>query len=194
MSLASIQSRIGAPIATIRGLLGDITLLEKVLRLAEIVVECLKAGGKVFFAGNGGSLADAQHVSGEFISRFMFNRVPLASVVPGVNNSVISAIGNDYGYRRNFARELEGLGKAGDVFIALSTRGNGPYIRTVVQRAGDLGQTTLAFTGLGGCKFAPLFDCLCVPFSVTAWIHESHIMLGHIVRGLVEERCFKESC
>ncbi len=192
MSFAVIEAQIEASIATKQALLGDKPLLEKVARLAESTVACLKQGGKIIFAGNGGSFADAQHLSAEFISRFMFNRAPLASIVLGANNSAISAIGNDYGYEQVFARELEGLAKAGDVFIPISTSGNSPNILAAVLKAKELGLTTLAFTGTGGGKLSSLCDCVCVPSKVTARIQECHIMLGHIVCGLVEQSIFSQ--
>lgn len=194
MSLAVIKSQIEASIAIKQALLRDIALLEKVERLAESAVQCLKQGGKIIFAGNGGSFADAQHLSAEFISHFMFDRAPLASVVLGANSSAISAISNDYGYEQVFARELEGLAKAGDIFIPISTSGNSSNILAAVLRAKELGLTTLAFTGTGGGKLASLCDCLCVPSRETARIQECHIMLGHIVCGWVESQYFKENC
>lgn len=194
MSLAVIQSQIKASMDTKQTLLNDVGMLKKVVHLAEDVVHCLKQGGKVIFAGNGGSFADAQHLSAEFVSRFMFNRAPLASVVLGANNSAISAIANDYGYEQVFARELEGLAKAGDIFIPISTSGNSLNIVAAVQKAEELGLTTMAFTGESGGKLAFLCDCLCAPSKETARIQECHIMLGHIICGLVEERYFREGC
>lgn len=194
MSLAAIRNQIEASIAIKQSLLSDIALLEKVARLAENTVQCLKQGGKIIFAGNGGSFADAQHLSAEFISRFMFDRAPLASVVLGANSSAISAIGNDYGYEQVFARELEGLFRPGDIFVPISTSGNSPNILAAVLCANKLGLTTLAFTGSGGGKLASLCDCLCVPSKETPRIQECHIMLGHIVCGWVENQYFKESC
>lgn len=190
MSLEAIQNQIAASIATKQALMADAALLEKVERLAESAVQCLRQGGKIIFAGNGGSFADAQHLSAEFISRFMFDRAPLASVVLGANNSAISAIGNDYGYDQIFARELEGLAKAGDVFIPISTSGNSPNILAAAHKAKELGLTTLAFTGESGGDLKWLCECLCVPSSETARIQECHIMLGHILCGLVEEIFF----
>lgn len=193
MSLEEIQNQIAASIATKQALMADIALLKKMEQVAESTVQCLRQGGKVIFAGNGGSFADAQHLSAEYISRFMFDRAPLASVVLGANNSAISAIGNDYGYDQVFARELEGLAKAGDVFIPISTSGNSLNILIAVQKAKQLGLTTLAFTGETGGDLKRLCECLCVPSSETARIQECHIMLGHIICGLVEKVYFKES-
>jgi D-sedoheptulose 7-phosphate isomerase len=128
----------------------------------------------------------------EFISRFMFDRAPLASLVLGANNSAISAIGNDYGYDQVFARELQGVARPGDVFIPITTSGNSCNILVAVEQARKQGLTTVAFTGEGGGKLAPLCDCLCVPSRETARIQECHIMIGHIVCGLAEQQYFKE--
>ncbi len=190
MSFEVIKAQIEASIATKQALVVDKPLLEKLVRLAESAVACLRLGGKIIFAGNGGSFADAQHLSAELISRFMFDRSPLASIVLGANSSAISAIGNDYGYQQVFARELEGLAKTGDIFIPISTSGNSPNILTAVLKAKELGLTTLAFTGTSGGKLSSLCDCVCVPSQDTARIQECHIMLGHIVCGLVEQSFF----
>lgn len=194
MSLEEIQSQIAKSIVTKQALMCDVALLKKVEQLSESAVQSLRRGGKIIFAGNGGSFADAQHLSAEFISRFMFNRAPLSSIVLGANNSAMSAIGNDYGYDHVFARELQGLAKAGDVFIPISTSGNSSNILAATQKAKELELTTLAFTGQCGGKLKHLCDCICVPSSETAHIQECHIMLGHIFCGLVEKLYFKEGC
>ena len=191
MNLPAIREQIVASIAVKQALLADESLLGKIEKLASDCVQCLKAGGKVVFAGNGGSFADAQHLSAEFVSRFMFDRAPLASLVLGANNSAISAIGNDYGYDQVFARELEGVARPGDVFIPITTSGNSRNIVFAVEQARKQGLATVAFTGEGGGKLAPLCDCLCVPSRETARIQECHIMIGHIVCGLVEQQYFK---
>lgn len=191
MSLALIREQIAASIATKQAVLADEKLIDQIEKIAAECVQCLRSGGKVIFAGNGGSFADAQHLSAEFISRFMFDRAPLASLVLGANNSAISAIGNDYGYEQVFARELEGVARSGDVFIPITTSGNSRNILVAVEQARKQGLTTVAFTGEGGGKLAPLCDCLCVPSRETARIQECHIMIGHIVCGLVEQQYFK---
>ncbi len=190
MSLAAIQSQILSAIATKQAVLADTALQQKLAQLADCAVACLKQGGKIIFAGNGGSFADAQHLSAEFMSRFMFDRAPLASVVLGANCSAITAIGNDYGYEYVFSRELEGLANPGDVFIPITTSGSSPNILAAVLRASDLGLTTMALTGADGGKLAGQCDCLCVPSKETARIQECHIMLGHILCGLVEQCMF----
>lgn len=188
---AAVIAQIEASIAVKKALLNDATQIGQIEALAETCVRSLRSGGKIIFAGNGGSFADAQHLSAEFISRFMFDRAPLASLVLGANNSAISAIGNDYGYEQVFARELSGVAKADDVFIPISTSGNSPNILVAVEQAKQLGLTTVAFTGLGGGKLAKLCNCLCVPSGETARIQECHIMIGHIICGIVEQRYFQ---
>ena len=190
MSLAVIRDQIGASIAIKKAILADEKLIGQIEKLAADCVQCLQSGGKVIFAGNGGSFADAQHLFAEFISRFMFDRAPLASLVLGANNSAISAIGNDYGYEQVFARELQGVAKPGDVFIPITTSGNSRNILIAVEQASKQGLTTVAFTGEGGGKLATLCDCLCVPSRETARIQECHIMMGHILCGLVEQTYF----
>jgi D-sedoheptulose 7-phosphate isomerase len=190
MSHVDIRDQIEASVAVKQVILVNEKLIDQIAKLASDCVQCLKAGGKVIFAGNGGSFADAQHLSAEFISRFMFDRAPLASLVLGANNSAISAIGNDYGYEQVFARELQGVARPGDVFIPITTSGNSRNILVAVEQASKQGVTTVAFTGEGGGKLAPLCDCLCVPSRETARIQECHIMIGHIVCGLVEKAYF----
>jgi len=190
MNLTAICDQIAASIAVKQALLADEKLIGQIEKLAADCVQCLQDGGKVIFAGNGGSFADAQHLSAEFISRFMFDRAPLASLVLGANNSAISAIGNDYGFEQVFARELQGVARPGDVFIPITTSGNSRNILLAVETAKRQGLTTWAFTGEGGGKLAVLCDCLCVPSRETARIQECHIMMGHIVCGLVEQDYF----
>ena len=193
MSFIVIQSQIKSSIATKEALLSDTMQLEKLVSLAQNTTQCLKSGGKVIFAGNGGSFADAQHLSAEFISRFMFDRAPLASVVLGANSSAMSAIGNDYGFDQIFARELEGLARENDIFIPISTSGNSRNILESVNKAMELGVITVAFTGSDGGGLKLLCDCIQVPSNETARIQECHIMLGHILCQLVEKSIFSES-
>lgn len=193
MSLKSIKSQIEESIVVKKLLLSDTAALKKLETIAESAVRCLSQGGKVIFAGNGGSFADAQHLSAELVSRFMLKRGPLASIVLGANNSTISAIGNDYGYKQVFARELEGLARHGDVFIPISTSGNSANIVEAVQKAKELNLAILAFTGASGGMLASLCSCLRVPSEETARIQECHIMLGHIFCGLVEQSIYMKS-
>lgn len=192
MSLERIHSMIDASLATKQALRNDHSTLLQLAQLSEMCLAALRSGGKIIFAGNGGSFADAQHLSAEFISRFMFDRAPLASVALGTNSSAMSAIGNDYGYDQVFSRELAAIAKPGDVFIAISTSGNSANVLAAVETACRLDISTVGLTGLGGGKMKSLCECICAPSSETARIQECHIMLGHILCGLVEEKYFPE--
>ncbi len=192
MIQAKIRAQIEASITVKKALLADSALLVQLQQLAENCLSSLKAGGKIIFAGNGGSFADAQHLSAEFTSRFLFDRVPLASIVLAANNSAISAIGNDYGYEFVFARELEALARPEDVFIAISTSGNSSNILEAVKVAKARGVATVAWTGASGGRLCDLCECLRMPSQDTARIQESHILVGHILCGLVEAWYFQK--
>jgi D-sedoheptulose 7-phosphate isomerase len=190
MMLDSIRSQIGASISTKQALLRDDALLRQLAQLAEACLTSLRAGGKVVFAGNGGSFADAQHLSAEFTSRFMVDRAPLASLALGTNSSAMSAIGNDYGYDQVFARELQAVGRRQDVFVPITTSGNSLNVLEAVVVATTLGITTVGLTGAGGGRLRQLCECICVPSTETARIQECHVLMGHVLCGLVEARFF----
>jgi len=172
-------------------ILNDPKISDQIATLAENCLCSLKAGGKIIFSGNGGSFADAQHLSAEFTSRFLFDRNPMPSLVLGANNSTITAIANDYGYEHVFERELIGIAKIGDIFIPFSTSGNSPNILSAVIAAKKMGISTIAFSGATGGKLKQLCETVCIPSDITAHIQESHIMLGHILCDLVESQFFK---
>lgn len=186
----AICRQVAASIEVKQKLLGSDAALLQVERLAADCLLALKAGGKVIFAGNGGSFADAQHLSAEFTSRFMLDRAPLASLALGTNNSAISAIGNDYGYEQVFARELQAMAKPEDVFIPISTSGNSANILAAVKIANASGIKTVALTGDNGGQLKLLCECICMPSGETARIQECHILIGHILCGLVETAYF----
>ena len=173
-------------------LYADQALRAAVARAAELCVACLRAGGKVLFAGNGGSAADAQHMAGEFVSRFAFDRPGLAAVALTTDTSILTAIGNDYGYEKLFARQVQALGRAGDVFVAYSTSGRSPNILRALEAARAGGVTTVGMTGNRGGPMADLCDLLlAVPSANTPKIQEGHLVLGHILCGLVERAMFE---
>jgi D-sedoheptulose 7-phosphate isomerase len=186
-----ILNQIQNSIDTKKDLLEDRDLLKQINSLAQSSLQALKDGRKIILAGNGGSFADAQHLSAEFTSRFMFDRAPLASLALGTNNSAISAIGNDYGYEKIFSRELESIANSDDIFIPISTSGNSPNIIEAIKVANKKNVRVMALTGETGGKLKGLCECMCVPSTDTARIQECHIMIGHIVCGLVEENYFK---
>jgi D-sedoheptulose 7-phosphate isomerase len=188
--MLDIRRQIQSSIAVKQNLLADAALLDQIHQLALACLAALKAGGKIIFAGNGGSFADAQHLSAEFTSRFLLDRAPLASVALATNNSAISAIGNDYGYEQVFARELQAIARPEDVFIAISTSGNSANILAAVSIARERGIATVAWTGASGGKLKDLCECLRIPSTETARIQECHILVGHILCGLVESWYF----
>lgn len=190
MSTDLIKDQIWSSIAVKQAMLEGAENLALIERLARQCVDALHKGGKVIFAGNGGSFADAQHLSAEFVSRFMYDRAPLASVALGTNSSAMSAIGNDYGYEQVFSREFAAIAKADDVFVPISTSGNSPNVLAAVKVARELGIATVGLAGEMGGRMKSLCDCICVPSRETARIQECHIMIGHILCGLVEESCF----
>ena len=156
--------------------------------MAERCKEALKAGNKVLFCGNGGSAADAQHLAAELIGRFQKERRSLASIALTTDTSILTAVANDYGYDEVFARQVEGLGRSGDVLIGISTSGNSANVVKAALKARDTGMYTIAFTGEGGGKLKDICDItFAVPSKVTARIQEMHIMVGHIICELVEE-------
>jgi D-sedoheptulose 7-phosphate isomerase len=164
------------------------------LIVCELCVSAFKAGNKVILAGNGGSAADAQHIAAEFVSRFRFDRPGLPSLSLSTDTSMITAIGNDYGYDKLFSRQLQANGRAGDVFIGISTSGNSNNVVEAMKACSKLGITSVAFTGRSGGALRDItMHCLCVPHDATAFIQESHIMLGHIMCGFVEDALFGDA-
>ena len=186
-----IKAEILDSIETKHKLISSIELLSKIQKAVELSLVALRNGGKIIFCGNGGSFADSQHLAAEYISRLRFDRESLASMALGTNSSNLSAIGNDYGYEKIFERELSALGKEGDVFFPISTSGNSPNVIAAIEVAKQKNIKTIAFTGGTGGKITQLCDCIIVPSFRTEKIQESHIMIGHIICGLVEEQYFK---
>lgn len=172
----------------------DKNLLNQVVQSAETIVETLRNGGKVLLAGNGGSAADAQHIAGEFVSRFHYDRPGLASIALTTDTSILTAIGNDYGYERLFARQVQALGREGDVFIGISTSGNSANVIEALKMANELKLKTIGFAGVTGGKMSDLCNItLRMPSKETPKIQEGHIAIGHIICGLVEAAMFPRS-
>ncbi len=192
ITVDAICKQIESSIEVKRNLMSDGFLLGQIAELADNCLQALRVGRKVIFCGNGGSFADAQHLSAEFTSRFLFDRAPLPSLALGTNSSSMSAVGNDYGYDQVFARELQGIAQPGDIFIPISTSGNSPNVLAAVKIAREMDVTTLAFTGSGGGVLPDYCECLRVPSNETARIQESHILVGHILCGLVEAGYFSK--
>ena len=184
---------IKASIATKQLLLSNQEVIADIAKISEIMVAAFEKGNKVFLFGNGGSAADSQHIAAEFVGRFAFDRPPLPALALSVNTSCLTAIGNDYGFDLTFARQLEALAKPGDVAIGISTSGNSPNVLQGLAAAKKLGLHTVAFAGCTGGKMKNAADfCICAPSNETPRIQECHILIGHIISGLVEASIFHE--
>ena len=152
---------------------------------------CVRTGKKTLLAGNGGSAADAQHIAGEFVSKFYFDRPGIASIALTTDTSIITAIGNDYGYDKLFSRQIQAQGSAGDVFIGISTSGNSANLVEALRMCGQKGIKTIGLTGFTGGEMDSMCDlCIKVPSGETPRIQESHILIGHIICCIVEEKLF----
>ena len=175
-------------------ILSDEVLLDELANTAKACMDALKNSRKLLFAGNGGSAADAQHLAGELVSRFNYDRPGLCAFSLTTDTSVLTSISNDYGYERLFARQIEAVGVAGDIFIGISTSGRSPNILAGLLAARDKGMVTVGFTGSNGTEMQALCDyCLCVPADTTPRIQECHILLGHTLCGLIEQGIFPKA-
>ena len=163
--------------------------------LEKLVKDCIKSlndGGKIIFCGNGGSFADSQHLTAEFISKLRFDRSPLPAIALGTNSSNLTAIGNDYGFEYVFERELIALHGKNDVFIPISTSGNSANIIRAIKKASELGIKTYGLSGINAGKMDDLCTVIRVPSAKTEKIQECHIMMGHIICSLIEKEIFKK--
>jgi D-sedoheptulose 7-phosphate isomerase len=170
----------------------DTKLRATIHAIADAITAAFRGGHKVLIAGNGGSAADAQHIAGEFLSRLNFDRNPLPAIALTTDSSVLTAIGNDYGFDRTFERQVRGLGRPGDVFIAISTSGRSPNVIAALQAAREAGLTTVGFTGTAANgAMEPLCDhCLAAPSGETPQIQQIHIVAAHAICGIVELNLF----
>ena len=191
MDIQGIKSEIQASIDVKVTLLSEDALMQQVLDLAEKCTGALRAGGKIIFCGNGGSFADAQHLSAEFTSRFLFDRPGLASLALGTNSSAMTAIGNDYGYENVFAREIQAITTPADVIIAITTSGNSGNILKALEAAEVANVPAVVLTGAGRGMLDDATETLNIPSTDTARIQECHILIGHILCGIVEANMFR---
>lgn len=186
-TLSTVRGMVEQSILVKQKLLDDPILQQAILEVSAVVEAALRAGNKVMLAGNGGSAADAQHIAAELVSRFEFDRPGLASISLTTDTSMLTAIGNDYGYEHVFARQVQANGRAGDVFIGISTSGNSKNVILAVESCKKMGIVTVALCGAGG-RLKELCDhALAIPSTHTPRIQECHILVGHIVCALVEE-------
>jgi D-sedoheptulose 7-phosphate isomerase len=185
-----VEERIAEAEAVARRMLEG-ELPTQIAAVAEALVAAYRQGNKAVFLGNGGSAADAEHLAGEFLGRYLRERRSLPAVALACNPSTVTAIANDYGYAEVFSRQLEGLARSGDVVVALSTSGRSENVLRAVDRARDLGVVAVGMTGADGGSLAERCDhCLCVPAEETPRIQEAHVLIGHTLCEFVERELF----
>ena len=173
-------------------ILEDEGLKRKILDAAEMVISAIKRGNKIIACGNGGSAADAQHIVAELQGKFYKNRKPLPAVSLTVNTSILTAVGNDFGFDEVFSRQVEGIGREGDVLLAISTSGNSANVINAAIAAKEMGMKVICLTGKSGGKLKEHCDILInVPDDDTPRIQEAHITIGHIICQIVEEEIFR---
>jgi D-sedoheptulose 7-phosphate isomerase len=187
----SIKKSLEASKATLEKVIEDHTLLKTLQEASEVCISRLNSGNKIMFAGNGGSAADSQHLAGELVSRFNYERDALYGIALTNDSSIMTSIGNDYGFEEVFARQIKGLGQAGDIFVALSTSGNSPNIIQAINAAKAKKIMVIGLTGESGGKMSDICDFIFkIPSSNTPRIQEMHIKLGHILCELIEDGIF----
>jgi D-sedoheptulose 7-phosphate isomerase len=186
-----VREQLGDTLAVLRAVEADAALHATLVEAAEATAHAMKAGRKLMVAGNGGSAADAQHLVAEFVSRLSEDRPAMRAIALTTDTSILTAVGNDYGYERVFERQIEALGQAGDVFIGISTSGNSPNVLRALDLSRRLGITTIGLSGRTGGKMPSLCDhCVRVPSEVTMHIQEAHLALEHIFCMIVERSYF----
>ena len=186
-----VAQQISDSISVKQTMLDDAALITQVESIAALIVDTYRAGGKVLLAGNGGSAADAQHIAAELVSRFSFDRPALPAMALTTDTSILTAIGNDYGYDSLFSRQLQANARPGDVFIAISTSGNSANILRALEAAAELDLVTVGLSGAGGGAMADLCrHCIRIPSTDTPRIQEGHITIGHILCASTEQVLF----
>ena len=186
-----IKKQIKDSVSVKEMILNDEIMIQNIAKAAEIVLNGYKSGNKTLLAGNGGSAADAQHIAGEFVSRFYFDRPGIPSIALTTDTSILTAIGNDYGYEKLFERQVQAHGNAGDVFIGISTSGDSQNIVNALIECKEKRIKTIGLTGKKNGRMDDLCDiCIKVPSYETPRIQESHILIGHIICCIVEEGLF----
>lgn len=188
-----IKTYIQDSITTKQKILSDDNLLNQIQQVADIIISCYKTDNKVLIAGNGGSAADAQHFAGELVSKFFFDRPGLSAFSLSTDTSILTAIGNDYGYEHSFSRQVQANGKRGDVFIGISTSGNSKNIISAINQAKEQRIITIGLVGAKDCEMDKICDYVIkVPSTVTPTIQESQLMIEHIICAIVEEKIFTQ--
>jgi len=186
-----VREKLLEGLGVIEAVAHDGALLATLNAAAEATADALKSGRKLMVAGNGGSAADAQHLVAEFVNRLVHDRPAMRAVALTTDSSILTAVGNDYGFDRLFARQIEALGQPGDVFLGISTSGKSPNVIGALEFCREKGITTIGLTGRTGGKMPSLCDyCLRMPSDVTMYIQQVHLALEHIFCMIVEQKCF----
>ena len=189
-----VLSGLRESIQALQSMLGDAEFAPLLIQVCAACVACYRQGGKLLLAGNGGSAADAHHFAGELVSRFHFDRPPLSAIALTTDTSILTALGNDYGYQDVFSRQVVAHGRAGDVFIAISTNCNSGNILQAIEAAKRIGMVVVGLTGIAGGAMKPLCDyCFCAPSASTQRIQECHLVIEHTVCAQIEEALFGTS-
>lgn len=185
-----VKASVAESVRVKQALLSDEKTLDKIAAVAELLVRTYRAGGKTLWAGNGGSAADAQHMAAELVNKFRFDRPGLPAVALTANTSVVTAVGNDYGYDRLFVKQLEAFGAPGDVFIGISTSGRSANLLAVTEYCRAHGIVTVALTGAAPCGMDAYDHVIKVPSTDTPRIQECQTLIGHILCERVEKALF----
>lgn len=187
----AIQKHIAQSAQVVNAMLVDEQLAYTIEQVASVCIAALKDGKKLLFMGNGGSAADSQHLAGEMVSRFAFDRPGLPAFALTTDTSVLTAIGNDYGYVQLFARQVQAVGQAGDILIGISTSGKSPNIIAALEAGKRQGLITVGMAGNQKALITTVVDyCIEIPSASTPKIQEGHIISGHILCGLIEDAMF----
>ena len=188
--LENVQAQVKASASVKEALLADAATLEKIAAVAQLLIDTYKAGGKSLWAGNGGSAADAQHMAAELVNKFRLDRSGLPAMALTVDTSILTAIGNDYGYQRVFARQIEACGCPGDVFVGISTSGNSANLVEALSACKVKGMVSVALVGGRACAMDAYDYVIHVPSEDTPRIQECQTLIGHILCDAVEESLF----
>ena len=189
-TLDTVKAQIAESVRVKQALLADESLMEKIAKVANVIVDAYKAGHKTLWAGNGGSAADAQHMAGELVNKFSFDRPGLAALSLSTDTSIITAVGNDYGFDRLFARQVEAQGCKGDVFIGISTSGRSKNLVEALPACRAKGITAVAIVGANPCPMDDYDYVIHVPSMETPRIQECQTLIGHILCYIVEQELF----
>ena len=189
-TLDTVKAQIAESVRVKQALLADETLMDKIAQVAKVIVDAYKAGHKTLWAGNGGSAADAQHMAGELVNKFTFDRPALAALSLSTDTSIITAVGNDYGFDRLFARQVEAQGCKGDVFIGISTSGRSKNLVEALPACHAKGITAVAIVGANPCPMDDYDYVIHVPSMETPRIQECQTLIGHILCYIVEQELF----